>query len=179
MGAGIHDGGKLRTLAVNGAVGNPEAADGETAAQSLGPGNAVRFHIRSYGAPSHDVAATAKAALHFIHQQKKIMLPAQLRQAPQKFRSHAVDPSFSLDGFQHEGHRFRPDGFAGRFQIVERQMAESRQHGVKADFDFILPRGGHAAQRPPVEGFVERKHLITGLAVRLGLAVPVTARYFD
>ena len=31
----------------------------------------------------------------------------------------------------------------------------------------------------PWKDLFERKHLITGLAVRLGLAVPVAARYFD
>ena len=107
------------------------------------------------------------------------MLLAQLCQAAQEFRSHAVDASFPLDGFQHEGYCFRPDGFAGRFQVIERQMAKSRQHGVKAYLDFILPRGGHAAQRSSVEGFVERKHFITGFAVRLGLPVAVAARHLD
>ena len=179
MRARAHDGGKFRARVIDGAVAHPEAAHGEAAADAFGAGDQVRLHLRADGFPAHRGPAAAKAALHFVDHQQKILLAAKLRHRTQELRLHGVDAALALHGFQQNAAGDGADGRAQGFDVVEVHIAEAHEHRVELNLDFFLTRGGHGAEGAAVETLVERDDLVARRAVRLRAAVAEAAGYLD
>ena len=97
-------------------------------------------------------------ALHFIHEQQKVALVAQLAQAQQVFFCGRGDAAFALDSLDEESQpwkgRTAPRATASR--SLNGDLPETRRHRFKSLLDFGLARRGDSGKRPPVEKIVHR-----------------------
>ncbi len=91
--------------------------------------------------------------LHFIEQQKQIVLVAKPTQPDQIFRLGHGDSAFALHRFnQNGGRRFR-DRAPRRLQIVERYVFEARDRRIESLFYFFLPGRCDPGQGSTVKRF--------------------------
>jgi hypothetical protein len=105
------------------------------------------------------------SALHAVHEQQQFFLVAQPPQAEQIFRRGGRDAAFALHAFNQNGDCRRRNGFARRFQIVERNVPEARHHRLETFFNLVLAGGGDARQRAAMKGICRRDDLKTAFVV--------------
>ncbi len=98
------------------------------------------------------------SALHAVHEQQQFFLVAQRAQAEQIFRRGGRHAAFALHAFNHDGDRRRRNRVARGFQIVERNVPETRRHRLKTFFYFVLAGCGNARERASVKGIRRRQN---------------------
>ena len=98
---------------------------------------------------------------------------------PQKLRSGDVDPPLALDRLQQNCGGIRARGVFQGSRIIERQIPEARQQGIKAFLNLGLARSGHRTEGAAVERLLKSEHLEARRAVGLRAAVAKAAGGLD
>src|SRR5579862_676498 len=79
----------------------------------------------------------------------------------QKTRVGGSDAALALDRLQQDGRGAWRNRGEKRGRVIERHLDESLDHRLKTFLNFILPRGGDARERAPMERLVESDDLET------------------
>ena len=142
-----------------------DRADRQTARQRLGRAHQVRLNSISLVRPQ--VAAAPQAALHFVKDQKRLVLVRQVPQPLQKRRRRRVDAAFPLDRLHDDCAHFVAHLRARVIQVVELGEPHARHQRLERLLVLLPRRGRQRPEQPPVEGVAERQNLILVLVPML------------
>ncbi len=128
------------------------------------------------GALIREVSAWApRPALRFIGHQQRIVAVGKLPGLRHVLRRQRVDAAFALDHFEHDRRRALAERRFQRRDVVRRHEARARHQRFEILAVLGLPRDRERAERPSVEGIVQRDHLVL---IRVNRA-PVRVRHLE
>ena len=113
-------------------LGNPESPDGESASETLGPGDCIGDEIGRNGAPARHLTRAAEAALDLVEQEEEVMVPAKLPDALKELPCGKVNAPFALNWLEEDRAGFGLDGCGQGVEVVQFEMAEAREEGIKS-----------------------------------------------
>lgn len=95
----------------------------------------------------------AQSYLDFIVNEEEFFLLTKTSQALQVMLRRHVDSPFGLERFNQDGTRGFADGSFHGFQVILRDILETRDQRFKALVKFLLPRSRQGPQGSPVKRF--------------------------
>ena len=108
--------------------------------------------------------------MHLIKKEQEVVSLAKFLCTPEEFRGRQMDPSFSLNGFKHDGAgRWSDDGGKG-LEVVEWAVSESRKERIESFFHLVLRGSGNPSECSTVKGLVKGDDFMTGIASVFGPA---------
>src|SRR5690606_29448538 len=139
-------------------LGGQDRGNREAAAQALGAGEDVRHHVVVH--VGEQVAGTANPSLHFVEDQQRIMLVAQLAYTFQVGLLGRTNPTFALDRLQHYGTGLVGNGRFQRRQVIERDVGDALWLGPEAIGVLRLASHAHGKEGATVEAVERRDNFV-------------------
>ena len=119
---------------------------------------------------------TANAGLNLVEDEQELAPVADLAQAPQEtWRDHA-HAAFALNGFDHDGGRFRSDRGFDRLEVADRDLVEAFDLRPEALKVLLLTARGDGRERAAMKGAFERQDAI---ALRMAADPLAATRHLD
>ncbi len=135
-------------------------ADGESAAEGLGHGNAVGPDAVVLEA--EPFAGAADAGLHFVEEEQDFLFVAERAQAGHEFGGGGHDAAFALDGLAQDGDGGGGEGGADGVEVVELGVGEAGHEGLEALLVLGLARGGHGGEGAAMERVLHGDDFVAG-----------------
>src|SRR5579883_321533 len=131
-------------------LGRQKGTQRETAADPLG--NRHNVGSNPVKLVSKELPGAANAGLHLVQHQEKTMRVAKLTQRAQEARRWRANASLTLDRFDQNSARLRPDCGFHRFDVTKWNRVEARDPWTETIEVFRVARCADRRQRSSMEG---------------------------
>ena len=157
-------------------LGREHRADRKAAAEALGRGQDVRRDAQPHVGVK--LSGAAHAGLHFVVDQQRVVLVAQLACGAREFGGRRQYAALALQRLHHHGAGLVRDRRFERGDIVERQVRDTSRNRLEALGVLGLAADADGEQRASVKGVVERDDLVLALGARIAVATCQLERGF-
>ena len=135
-----------------------DATDGDAAREALGGGDDVGAHADLFIGKERAGAATAR--LHFVQDEKGVVLVAELAHALGERRIHGKHAAFALHGFEDHGAGLLGNLLFKSGDVVEGEMRDRARTRTEARGVLVLPAHAHREEGAAVEAVCEGDDLV-------------------